>query len=242
MRSRTKLLGFLVVVLAACGGTTAVKDGAAGTGGAGGGGGEAGQAGSGGSAGSGGEAGNAGVGGSGGTGGAAGTGGDAGTGGGGSAPCFDAPQEGTCLQEGLECWYGDDPRPDCRTRSFCLDGEWKVQPSACPPLFPPGDECPEDPNNVPDGFCPGGDLPETVNCDYGDGLVCGCTVAFGPEPAAVWSCLHRAGHEDCPSVAPNVGQACSLPSEASCSYNYACHGFVLECRDGLWVVAGEMVC
>jgi hypothetical protein len=117
-----------------------------------------------------------------------------------------------------------------------------VQPTACPPIFPPGGECPEDPTQVPDGFCPGGDLPETVNCDYGDGLVCGCTVAFGPDPSPVWVCSTHFGDDACPSVMPNVGQPCNLPSDASCSYTYNCHGFMIECWDGLWFVTGEMVC
>jgi hypothetical protein len=237
------------------GGSSAGRGGAAGRGGTGGRtGGAAGR--------TGGAAGTAGDGGTGAAGGSAGDGGTAGTtagaggttggmggatggsaGGPGHVQCPDAPpSEGSACtlpddsasySALAHCSYGDDPRPECRTRALCeQDGTWQLSlpaESCSEPLLPP--ECSSPPP------ASGADCTDTaVTCWYEDGTRCWCSECLGGSPypncafvdPPQWACATPAA--DCPILIPQAGEPCDVPG-ASCGPD--CE-FVVVCEDGVW--------
>ena len=156
------------------------------------------------------------------------------------SPCpVDVPS-GPCTDANLQCWYGDDPRPYCRVQATCQQGLWMV---AMPKCAGPSDVCPADPNNPPDGVCSTG---AAMFCIYGEGYACDCEWYGGPPPtdggfAEQWACFGPPGG-GCPALAPNAGQACSMPSGQQCLYGPTCSSMYMACQNGYWILAGQTAC
>jgi hypothetical protein len=179
-----------------------------------------------------------------GTGGSSGVGGSTGTAGGSSSgPCPNMPpvNGSACTvpykSTGMAlCSYGDDPRPQCRTRAVCNAGAWQVSltPCAAPPL--PA-ACP---TPAPSATSACSDA--TLSCWYGDGTRCWCSACnFGTEypicqpiDPPQWYCASPA--TDCPVVMPQAGTPCSTPG-ASCGPDCT---LTITCTDGVWQWGGGM--
>ena len=148
------------------------------------------------------------------------------------------PGDGTDCQEpwvgfpSAHCAYGDDPRPECRTRALCSNGAWVVsepEASVCgePPL---PDECP---SAVSIGSaCTTANL----NCWYADGTRCTCSPCQGGSAWPVcgtidppqWACVTP--DASCPNPLPNAGDACT-EEQQQCGLD--CE-LPISCQDGVW--------
>jgi len=106
----------------------------------------------------------------------------------------------------------------------------------------PPETCPPDPDNVSSDLCDHG---QAMTCDYGDGVVCGCTWSGAPPVDGgmpyYWECF-QPPLGGCPPVVPNAGQPCSLPPGNSCNYGFMCGQVMMGCQNGLWVLEGESAC
>jgi hypothetical protein len=172
----------------------------------------------------------------GGSSGAAGAAGNA-TGGGRSGPCPSVqpvngsactapyPSSGTA-----ECTYGDDPRPECRTRAVCDSGAWQISSARCAtPPFPAA--CP---TAAPAQASACSDA--SLACWYDDGTRCSCSGCAGGSEYPIcrtidppqWHC--DSPGPDCPIVIPQSGTACNTPG-ASCGPDCT---LTVTCIDGLW--------
>lgn len=110
-----------------------------------------------------------------------------------------------CDRAGLDCEYGQDLRPSCRTHATCSGAIWQLDIPDCAPLPAAGE-----------GSCPT-ELPglgsacdsEGLICAMGGGDVCACGRCVGGpcslEPR--WVCA-PAPAPPCPPVAPEIGAAC----------------------------------
>jgi len=137
-----------------------------------------------------------------------------------TVPTFGA----ACPALGLECTYGDDARPSCRTimscggAMHCECGSDVCPPSACtiPQVWVGGgpgngvgltDRC--------DWTCPasppvaGASCEGSGYCAAANGDQCGC-IGFDSQGAGVWRCLPPPSDPRCPAVAPLVGAACTV--------------------------------
>ena len=220
-----------VILTPACGGESNQTGG---TGGANGGAGTAGSGGAAGSAGKGGAAGSGNSGTGGANGGAAGQGGTSG-----SACPASVPSNGSACTAPAEagfaaahCSWGEDPRPECRTRALCFQNSWQVtEPDArCsePPLPP---ACPASP--APMGTeC----SDPTLRCWYDDGTHCLCSPCSGGSEYPVcqtidppeWACATPPA--GCPNPLPQAGEPCNQP-DLSCGPS--CEQ-PIRCQNGVW--------
>ena len=183
---------------------------------------------------SGGSAGSIGTGGS-------GTGGNTGTAG--SVLCPAAPPtSGEACQppsyaafgDAAHCTWGEDPRPQCRTKALCQDDKtWHVSP--------PSDTCstPALPADCPSPSPTSGTVcsDKTLSCWYADGTFCNCSDCEGGSQYPIctmidppeWACGHLVA--GCPDKIPQAGAACSTP-DLDCGPS--CELYVF-CKDGAWV-------
>lgn len=142
-----------------------------------------------------------------------------------------------CPSEGLQCEYGADPRPACRTVATCgANHTWQVPiygacaaipPATCPQTrdIAAGAKC-----NVEGAFCryDGFEPCECTNCNKG-----------GPDAAclgeATWHC--PAPHPDarCPAVMPRLGEPCAQDGQV-CKYTCGGAGGRV-CHNGVWQAA-----
>jgi hypothetical protein len=130
------------------------------------------------------------------------------------------------------CSWGDDPRPDCRTRAICDQGAWRVTAPAAScsePLLP--SDCPATP---PDDGVECGRA--GASCWYDDGTRCSCSECLGgsawplcqPIDPPEWKCA--SAPQDCPAVQPQAGAACANPG-AYCGFD--CE-LPIVCASGVW--------
>lgn len=155
----------------------------------------------------------------------------AGTGGAQACPPTPPAAQGQCTPVGLDCEYGSDPRPACRTHYRCMTvdgpGTWVATAPTCPPV--PGGTCPATPAAT--GTCD----PNGLLCAYLTGAECDCTdcpAACGMTPT--WQCTPPPA-AGCPGKAPNSGQACTSAG-LSCQYG-TCGGATVMlrvCQGGVW--------
>ncbi len=135
-----------------------------------------------------------------------------------------------------QCTYGDDPRPQCRTRAVCDGGVWQVSTTPCtaPPL--PA-ACPMPPPSQTSACSDA-----TLSCWYGDGTRCSCSDCAGGSAYPIcqtidppqWHCASPA--TDCPVVMPQAGTACAVPG-ASCGPDCT---LTITCTAGVWQWGGGM--
>ena len=191
-------------------------------------------------------AGSAGLAGSDGSGGIAGSGDSAGAGGSPAAECPSAPPtdgsactapwtiDGATSIVTAHCTWGDDPRPQCRTRAVCGDdGRWSVTApdTATCSTSPLSAACPASPA-TPSATC----SDTAIDCWYEDGNHCWCSGCFGGSPyplcqtidPPLWAC--RTLGEGCPAMTPQAGSSCNTRG-AECSPD--CN-LRVACLDGVW--------
>ncbi len=144
--------------------------------------------------------------------------------------CPADPPLGACSEPGLECTYGDDPRFWCRELATCTNGAWSVLMPKC---VGTGPNCPADSHAPPPNLCQGSG---TVYCVYELGVACDCELGdLQPDggPEYQWTCMQPPG-EDCPDLAPNAGQGCTLAAGKQCSYGFPCMAVIMECAEQFW--------
>lgn len=155
----------------------------------------------------------------------------------------DEPTEGDACGDtpGLLCSYGDSPDWSCRQLVKC-EGTWKHQDRNC--NEPPVDYCP---SKMPHGEeCEVQDyaggtvfLGSGVECNYEDKFICYCNACsrtnICDENQSRWECVGPPQEEECPTVAPNLGEGCSSKGR-QCTYGDPCDasGQVSFCRNGIW--------
>lgn len=159
-----------------------------------------------------------------------GTSGGGGTSGGPRPACPATQPSGQCSPNGLECEYGDDPRPSCRAQALCEDGSWRVAAPRCTPL--PSATCPASRDGASGQAC----SPKDAVCNY-DGSLCECTnCTHYPiercEGEVTWRCEAPATEAGCPAGRPRLGAVCSSDG-LKCSYGCE-SGQSRECTAGTW--------
>lgn len=133
---------------------------------------------------------------------------------------------------GAHCAWGTDPRPECRVRGLCLNGEWMItEPEAA--------RCGEPalPSSCPEAPAPIGSTCEMANleCWYDDGTRCVCSPCMGGSEWPVcgiidppeWACTTP--DRACPNPLPNAGDTCE--DELQCGLD--CE-LPISCQDGVW--------
>jgi hypothetical protein len=157
--------------------------------------------------------------------------------GGSATPCPPMPPTNAspCDPTGLDCEYGSDLRPACRPHFHCMTvdgmGTWVSMQPKCPAI--PDGACPAQPTAT--GTCDTNGL----LCPYATGAECDCSNCVGPcGPTASWECAPPPA-ANCPTTAPNSGQACSMAG-LSCQYG-TCGGataMLRVCQMGVWTDQG----
>lgn len=140
------------------------------------------------------------------------------------------PFSGACAPVGLECGYGDDPRPGCRPVAKCTASGWSSGVGACPP--PPTTTCPTTIADAEGKVC----TVVGAFCAYGD-RVCGCGNCFGGPCGgdAKWVCDPKNDDPSCPSKLPNLGTPCAKEG-AKCVYGTCAAGNIAGrvCKGGFY--------
>jgi hypothetical protein len=140
-----------------------------------------------------------------------------------------------CINTGLQCEYGTDPRIACNALATCVSAKWNVTPGGdCSALNDGGTNgCPATQKDVPLGqAC----SPLGLVCAYGQDL-CGCSRVN--HQADLWIC--DTPDPACPYPRPKVGTPCSQEGQ-SCDYGSctAIGGARLGCLKGTWQQANVM--
>jgi hypothetical protein len=158
--------------------------------------------------------------------------GSSGGGSGGASPCpAQAPADGTACGADLQCEYGVDPNPYCRTLAVCFQQKWQVNPVSstdCPSKT--ATTCPASSAAAMDAAC----TESGAWCTFPPGRSCHCTDCrpgpVGPycTGSPTWHCPFAP--MDCPAVIPPPGTTCS--GTAYC--DYGCEFGVRRCVSGLW--------
>ncbi len=137
------------------------------------------------------------------------------------------PTAGTaCTALELDCSYGDDPRPSCRSRFSCRAMVWDLvqdgscaADATCPSSPPPtGSDC----------------LSLNQQCAYpSQQTFCTCPPCQGFCPSEVWVCSIPPSAA-CAAALPNAGTACT--GSATCTYGSCRLGDATEatCQGGVW--------
>jgi hypothetical protein len=149
------------------------------------------------------------------------------------SPCT-APWPSSTRISGVaaHCTWGDDPRPECRTRAVCEQGSWRVTvpvASCSDPLLPLG--CAATP---PDDGVECGEAGQ--RCWYADGTRCSCSECEGgaayplcqPIDPPEWKCVRAA--DGCPAVQPQAGADCTNDG-AYCAFD--CE-LPIVCANDVW--------
>jgi hypothetical protein len=137
-----------------------------------------------------------------------------------------------CPRVGLECAYGDDPRPQCRQHATCSGMGWQLPIGGCPPL--PTTTCPATAADAANKSC----NTEGAYCSYPSGVVCGCGGCLGGPCSTnkTWHCDAPPANAACPRTLPNLGTACTTPS-LDCMYGSCSAGDIADrkCEGGVWI-------
>ena len=155
------------------------------------------------------------------------------------AACPPSPQTpGWPCTEGLVCEYGADPRPSCRSKATCSNGNWLITMGDCDRL--PSVTCPATRDEAAGQICP----TDQAYCVYGD-LSCECTNCIsGPVSSCSgdlkWQCAAPNADATCPAGIPLLGSACSTENK-SCVYSCGSGGARL-CKQGAWYSANGGPC
>lgn len=173
------------------------------------------------------------------SGGSAGTTGTGTTGAGGVGCPDRVPNDGSpcSIESGgfpsAHCSWGDDPRPECRTRGVCNAQSWTIQE----PFDP---NCEEEPLPAACSTTPpeSGTVCEMANleCWYEDAARCTCSPCEGGSEYPLcreidppeWACTKPG--DGCPVPLPQAGTPCDDP-DASCGLD--CE-LPIVCQDGVW--------
>ena len=146
------------------------------------------------------------------------------------APCPDAPPvDGTaCGASALDCGWGEDPRPDCRTRAQCIGAAWRVTTKACAaPKYAAA--CPAEADAMKMATC----AEKDAFCRYPTHL-CECA---GYDPKYLhWYCDPASSKAGCPIALPNLGTSCTVEG-TSCVYG-SCGvdtSGARRCDGGVWI-------
>jgi hypothetical protein len=141
---------------------------------------------------------------------------------------------------GMNCTYGGDLDPACRTAATCENGTetyptWQVPAVTC------------DSSSLPVG-CPSKPAagqacsPHGLSCPYATGDRCECTGCNAEFPSCpitppdAWYCW-APPQDPCPTASPTVGSACALPADVLCRYRC---DLILSCSaQGTWVKGAE---
>lgn len=155
-----------------------------------------------------------------------------------AAPAMGDP----CSRIGFVCTYGDDLRPECRTRAVCMNFAWQVtaprcQPydaSMCPATRPMnGDACSADGQFCtfpPPGPAMGNFHCRCTNCPVGGGMCTGATQ---------WRCIQQAD-PGCPTDPPLLGAGCPIGG-LQCSYDVCGEGGRVACSlENMWISTAMM--
>jgi hypothetical protein len=135
-----------------------------------------------------------------------------------------------CTVRGLECWYGEDPRPACRTHAACssqLPPTWVVTTAECAPLS--AVDCPA---SIADatGAC---SVPDTI-CTYPDAAQCAC-VASGNSHS--WTCSPPP-QPGCPTIGPTEYALCGTRQMGlQCTYGLCEVSTFVDviCTGNIWI-------
>lgn len=147
-----------------------------------------------------------------------------------------------CNEEALECSYGDSVTAYCRRYYQCSDRLWLLPSKwkdSC--VVASIGSCPAQPNQ---GMaCTVGDVDVFVPCEYPGGIACYC---LGDRPWVVgspgeWDCYGPPRNGSCPELLPNLGDGCTKTG-LTCSYGIVeqgCHAPYANvyCYQGAWEMA-----
>lgn len=137
-----------------------------------------------------------------------------------------------CPRVGLECAYGDDPRPQCRQHATCSGTGWQLPIGVCPPM--PTTTCPATAADAANKSCSA----EGAYCSYPSGAICGCGGCLGGPCSTnkTWHCDAPPANAACPRALPNLGTACTTPS-LDCMYGSCSAGNIADrkCEGGVWI-------
>ncbi len=149
------------------------------------------------------------------------------------SPCTDPWSVGAGIfGPSVHCSWGDDIRPECRTRAVCQQGQWSFLPADArcgAPLLP--EECPASP---PAAGVACSDI--EARCWYGDGTRCHCSPCEGGTAYPLcrtidppqWACIPTPA--GCPYPAAQAGDACASP-DLYCALD--CE-LPIICQGGVW--------
>lgn len=137
----------------------------------------------------------------------------------GSVPAADAP----CGEGVTDCYYGTDPRPECRAHWQCKGGTWAEVPSATAACDTKLEAC----KVAAGGVCSGAG----AVCVQPDGHICLCVSDGAPQDHL--QCDDPG--DNCPLPFPNIGEACQ--SDETCDYGLCSAGIRVQrkCEKGVWV-------
>lgn len=155
-----------------------------------------------------------------------------------------------CLtdDEGLLCFYGEDPRVACRGRYECHEGTWRLPPGIFGLCHEPEEDfCPSEQPPSADVCTVSTAGPDMV-CGYENNLSCMCYGhGLGNEPggSGYWNCFGPPADGRCPAVIPNLGEGCEVQA-LQCRYEPAsCDGASYDtvfCFNGEWELGEEVGC
>ncbi len=137
-----------------------------------------------------------------------------------------------CPKVGLECAYGEDPRPQCRPHASCSNSGWQIPIGLCAPA--PTLTCPTTAAAAANQACSA----EGAYCTYPSGAVCGCGGCLGG-PCSMnktWHCDAPPTTAGCPKTLPNLGTGC-LTNGLECDYGSCSAGDIAgrKCDGTVWV-------
>jgi hypothetical protein len=139
---------------------------------------------------------------------------------------------GPCPRVGLDCAYGDDPRPQCRPHASCAATGWQIPLGLCPP--PPTTTCPATAADAINKSC----NTEGAYCTYPSGVICGCGGCLGGPCSTnkTWHCDAPPVTPGCPKALPNLGTSC-ISNGLECNYGSCSAGDVAgrKCEGTVWI-------
>jgi hypothetical protein len=173
------------------------------------------------------------------------TGGSSGTADGGATTALVCPASafapGSECTTVMQCTWGNDPLPECRSSATCDGARWSyAAPAPYCPTFPP---CP--------GAMPGQQRcsDTSLTCIYRQEravclcLPCQCALPTCDRPCQLrqplgepqFYCQGWDGDApgSCPALAPNAGTPCNVPPDAVCRIG-ACGQINASCVNGIW--------
>ena len=147
------------------------------------------------------------------------------------------PEAGSPCRVGLQCSFGEDPRPLCRAHSTCPKGHWMnsgASSVSCAPII----DCSMTPSGFPvvGKACKSGGEECTFDGKASGIIYCRCSFcgdsASCPPGLEAWACAGPP-MKPCPVKLPNEGQACDTPVD-NCFYGVPCEGAGMSCAGNVW--------